>query len=274
MAANRSSEDQPYEHGARRALELRLELGLGDEPIPDLWTLVRDRTAQLAFRPFGAAAGDGLYLWNGDTALIIANSSTRSRLRQRFTVAHELGHHELHRPAEGSYLHTDKDIFASTDPVEQEANAFASHLLAPDPAIKRALAEWQVTDISPVVIARLMQRYGISYETAVFRTHNSGVINAGQRDRLLDAKRSSGVRAFCDQIHFNEFLSFPPAGGLPGPFEADVVQAYRAGGIGDDRLAELLRLPRLEALERVREAGVEAVGDELPADEFEALLGG
>jgi Zn-dependent peptidase ImmA (M78 family) len=158
LAANHFSGEQPHEHGARRALELRIELGLSDEPIPDLWALVRERGVHLAFRAFGEDAGDGLYVWNGDSALIVANSSTRSRLRQRFTVAHELGHHEIHRPAEGTYLHTDKNIHGSKDPIEQEANAFAGHLLAPDPALRRIFAEWQVVNVDPIVIARLMQR--------------------------------------------------------------------------------------------------------------------
>jgi hypothetical protein len=125
-----------------------------------------------------------------------------------------------------------------------------------------------------------MKHCGVSYETAVFRTHNvGGLIDAGQRDRLLAAKRETGVRTLCDRIHFNEFLAFPLPGNkrdtVPDAFEADVIQAYAARAIGEGRLAELLRLPTAAALERVREAGLEAPErDELTDEEFEALLEG
>ena len=40
MVAGPFSEELPYERGARRAVDLRLTLGLNDEPISDLWALV------------------------------------------------------------------------------------------------------------------------------------------------------------------------------------------------------------------------------------------
>lgn len=277
MAAGPSSRELPYETGARRALELRLEVGLADEPIRDLWSLVRERGVDLAFHDFGSNGGDGLYRWNGETALVAANSSTASRLRQRFTVAHELGHHELHRPDDGGpLLIADKDIFGRRDPLEEEANSFAGHLLMPDPAIARTLVEWQVTTIDTTVVARLMQRYGLSYEAVCYRLRNTRRISVGELDALLRAKEGLSVRALCESVGFNEFIDFPLPSLLPPAFESDVLRAYAAGAISDERLAELLRLPTVEqALAHARAAGVaERDGGELSDDEFEALLAG
>lgn len=277
MVAGPFSDELPYERGARRAVDLRLTLGLSDEPIPDLWTLVRQRDVNLAFRDFGPAGGDGLYRWNGETALIAANSSqTLPRLRQRFTVAHELGHHELHREGETPLLITDKDIFGRREPTEQEANAFAGHLLMPDPAIARAFEEWQVQQVDTTLVARLMQRFGVSFEVTVYRLHNAGRINAGQRDSLIEAKRQLGVRGICDSVGFNEYVEYPLPNALPAAFESDVLRAYAAGAIDAVRLAELLRAPNVEAaVAHARGAGVEgAVDDELSDEELEALLGG
>jgi Zn-dependent peptidase ImmA (M78 family) len=278
LAASPSSGELPYERGARRALELRLAVGVGDEPLADLWTLVRECGVQLAFHDFGPLGGDGLYKWNGEVALIAANASpTLSRLRQRFTVAHELGHHELHRQGGAPLLIADKDIFGrGGDPIEQEANAFAGHLLMPDPAIARALAEWQPPELGADVVARLMQRFGVSYEVAVYRLHNSGRINAGQRDALIAAKRQIGVRALCEAIRFNEFIDYPlPATPLPAAFESDVLQAYAARAMSDERLAELLRVEDADrARAFARAAGAELDENELSDEEFEALLGG
>jgi Zn-dependent peptidase ImmA (M78 family) len=277
LAASPFSEELPYERGARRALELRLEVGLSDEPIRDLWALVRGRGVSLAFHDFGANGGDGLYRWNGQTALIAANSSTSSRLRQRFTVAHELGHHELHREDGAPLLIADKDIFGRREPVEEEANSFAGHLLMPDPAIARTLGEWQVATADPPVVARLMQRYGLSYDAVCYRLRNARRITLGELDALRAAKERVGVRALCESVGFNEFIDFPLPAPLPPAFESDVLRAYAARAITDERLAELLRVPAVEqALAHARAAGVDVEHDsgELSDEEFEALLGG
>jgi len=60
--------------------------------------------------------------------------------RQRFSAAHELGHHELHAQEIEKKVHVDKgfrvllrdDVSSrGVDPLEIEANAFASELLMP-----------------------------------------------------------------------------------------------------------------------------------------------
>lgn len=54
---------------------------------------------------------------------------TKPATRQRFSVAHELGHIMLHTPNEATVYN--REISPGDDPIEQEANIFASRLLAP-----------------------------------------------------------------------------------------------------------------------------------------------
>ena len=54
---------------------------------------------------------------------------TRPATRQRFSVAHELGHIVLHNPTEATVYN--REISPSESPIEREANIFASRLLAP-----------------------------------------------------------------------------------------------------------------------------------------------
>ena len=49
--------------------------------------------------------------------------------RQRFSIAHELGHIVLHNPKGATVLN--REISPNDDPLETEANVFASRLLAP-----------------------------------------------------------------------------------------------------------------------------------------------
>lgn len=88
-----------------------------------------------------------------DAGLIVVNTHGRSLTRIRFTIAHELGHWCLghHRQAAGdALLHAlvDQRLNDASDPLrsgqqlaEVEANAFASALLMPVDAMRRARNE-------------------------------------------------------------------------------------------------------------------------------------
>ena len=54
---------------------------------------------------------------------------TKAVTRQRFSVAHEIGHIVLHCPTEATVYN--REISPSDSPIEHEANIFASRLLAP-----------------------------------------------------------------------------------------------------------------------------------------------
>ena len=77
-----------------------------------------------------------------DSAKVIAVNALHHPNRQRFTIAHELGHHVLHRQALEKSVHVDKvilkrDILAAqgVDEFEIQANIFASELLMPQELI-------------------------------------------------------------------------------------------------------------------------------------------
>ncbi|HVC24095.1 MAG TPA: ImmA/IrrE family metallo-endopeptidase [Candidatus Dormibacteraeota bacterium] len=75
---------------------------------------------------------------------VIGVNATQSPLRQRFTIAHELGHWRLHQ---GNNVRVDREvrlnfrIDAVWDSEEIQANRFAAELLVPRRAFDRALLE-------------------------------------------------------------------------------------------------------------------------------------
>lgn len=80
---------------------------------------------------------------NLEKKYLLVNSND-SVTRQRFTIAHELGHWILHR----KLMESNKDIAVlyrkplgetDSDPLEQEANCFAANLLVPKDMLKEAL---------------------------------------------------------------------------------------------------------------------------------------
>ncbi len=87
--------------------------------------------------------------------------------RQRFTVAHELGHIMLGHV--GKYQLINREPSAKDNPIEQAANVFASRLLAP------ACVLWALDARSPEQIAQLCQ---ISYQAASFRADRIALLYA------------------------------------------------------------------------------------------------
>lgn len=60
---------------------------------------------------------------------MIFYDDTKPPSRQRFSIAHEIGHIVLHNPTGATVLN--REMSPNDDPLEREANVFASRLLAP-----------------------------------------------------------------------------------------------------------------------------------------------
>ena len=89
----------------------------------------------------------GMAFVEGNRRLIWVNKSHHEN-RQRFTLAHEIGHHVMHHNLLKSGVHVDRSVLrrssvssSGTVAVEVEANAFASELLMPEFAVHNALEE-------------------------------------------------------------------------------------------------------------------------------------
>lgn len=73
----------------------------------------------------------------GDKAYITVSSLLQNPQRKRFSIAHELGHFEIHRTKSALLICMDKDIHEITGKIfEKEANEFASALLLPEQLFK------------------------------------------------------------------------------------------------------------------------------------------
>jgi len=123
-----------------------------------------------------------------DDAVIGLNVS-HSKTRQRFTLAHELGHFMMHKSS-GGHLHVDdRDFFVrfrtkhsreGLDIQEIEANAFAAELLMPTRFLEQDVK--QIKDgvsVSEEKSIRIMaNRYGVSLQALLFRLANQGLLES------------------------------------------------------------------------------------------------
>ncbi len=254
--------------GRDAAGALRLRLGMGFAPI-DIWRTLEKLEIPLALHDFGEGGGDGLYLWEDERALIVINSALRPS-RQRYTAAHELGHHEMHRHGTERTLFADTHVGAGTeDRLEKEAEAFAAYLLAPDETLHAWVSE-HPGEVTPETVVALMGELGLSYLALTYRLQNAGVVNKQQADtlRALPSVEAQLRRAGIDE---DAASSSPPP--LPRDHVNGALRLYEQHVIGSARLAELLNTNEASAMELLAERGI-ARADQplLDEDAAEQLL--
>jgi Zn-dependent peptidase ImmA (M78 family) len=108
------------------------------------------------------------------------------KVRQRFTIAHELGHFVLAHPMEpGEQVHVDKDYVVSLRDnrsatgayqKEVEANAFAASLLMPASFVRSAVSALDSDEITDGTIESLADDFGVSAQAMTIRLSSLGIL--------------------------------------------------------------------------------------------------
>lgn len=89
--------------------------------------------------------------------------------RQRFTIAHELGHFILHRKSQPTFNCSKESIYSGSDglmKLEREADDFASNLLMPGNLLRQKI-EGQEIDFR--LLGKLAKEFGVSLEAMCIR---------------------------------------------------------------------------------------------------------
>jgi Zn-dependent peptidase ImmA (M78 family) len=136
--------------------------------------------------------------------LIVYNDGNGSEGRQRFTVAHELGHYMVHRELQNEFACLDDEISTgerSKRDIEAEADQFASTLLMPYDDFRRQV---NGQPISFDLIGHCADRYGVSLTAAALRwidiAPERAILIASRDDHMLWAK--SNEDAFKSRAYF------------------------------------------------------------------------
>lgn len=170
---------------AERAAQLFLdEHGITEPPTP-LTKLARAAGVEIVREPFRDDEVSGMLLREPRQTVIIVNSAN-ARSRQRFTIAHELGHLKLHKgdvyvDGRARVNFRDGRSSTATDREEIAANAFAAALLMPDPWVRRAYENVvRNTRVqSELSLAELLSHnFGVSSQAMLLRLVNLGLVAA------------------------------------------------------------------------------------------------
>lgn len=138
----------------------REHFGMPDGPVDDLLTYVERAGVIVVRRPLGTAAQDAVSTWpDGGVPMMVVNTGL-SPDRERFTIAHELGHLVMHG--------------APGDDQEEQANQFASGS-APADQVRADL-----TGLGRRDMGRLMQlktKWGLSIAALTRRSKDIGELS-------------------------------------------------------------------------------------------------
>lgn len=158
----------------------RAEIGMKEEPRVDVREIAALLGIEIREKPLGDVSG---LLYREGSQVIIGVNSDHHINRKRFTIAHEIGHHQLHSH---NPLYVDKGFAVrlrdqksseAVDFEEIEANTFAAELLMPVWMLNKDAELQKATIDQERDIKALAERYGVSEQAMTFRLINLKIIS-------------------------------------------------------------------------------------------------
>lgn len=149
---------------------------INDLPIP-IEEIARQRGLDIKAYDLGEGISGVLAIDSGKGT--IGYNPTESKVRQRFTIAHEMGHFELHRKRnelfidkEFQVMFRDQNSSTGDSKKEQEANGFAAAILMPEKLLRQEI-ENNGFDISEErSLKELSRMFQVSATAMSFRIAN------------------------------------------------------------------------------------------------------
>ncbi|MFH8748307.1 helix-turn-helix domain-containing protein [Streptomyces rimosus] len=160
LSVDVDDEESSLPEEAARLLRKQWEIKAG--PVGHLVRIAENNGIVVVFSPAQTAAVDAYSFDDGYRPTIVLNPAKEDYYRQRFDVAHEIGHLVMHVDAEpGSKV------------VENQAHRFAAEFLLPADELVDVLpskADWRV-------LAMLKETYGVSLQALLYRSRSLGVMS-------------------------------------------------------------------------------------------------
>ena len=249
-----------------KAAEFREHLGLGVGPVRDLVQLIASGTrVDVAIMPMPGGLEAMTRRTPDSNAIIVAVTTSDNPERQRFSLAHELGHILF------DDFSDDLTTVHSEGPNETRAHDFARHFLAPLPGVQQVFDSMPGADPEALVSA-LVQWFGVSPTPAAIQLLALGAITEHEKATMTQSAGRLAVRygwaAEREALVADAQRPMPPQGIVKA-----ATHAYAEGKLSLRVLARLRGVTNISELEtELREAGLAPsdADDERPEMDFEA----
>lgn len=167
----------------RKADQLIRSCGISSAPV-DVERLALGLGIQVVKADLGTDVS-GLLVTNQSITMICVQQTDHKK-RQRFTIAHEIGHHVLNHQFEaGDHVHVDRGNYiskrgprasAGIDIKEIEANQFAACLLMPADLIQNDIAVLGRVTLLDSHVTELADKYQVSEQAMTIRLDSLGYL--------------------------------------------------------------------------------------------------
>lgn len=247
----------------RAADEFRASHGLGAQPLGDLIALIEQTTGHDVAILDADPDEHGLMMRDpARDRVFIGIARTPHPMRQRSSLAHELGHLVFQDYADDLKRRSSEEI---------RADAFARHLLIPAEGLTAWLARGAAA--TEALLSDVVQRFLVSPAIAAIAMRNAGYIDADIANQWMKIP----TRALATRFGWSDYYAAlqadassirPPQGLL-----ARAVAGYVEGVVSAQAIATLRGVPVENVLEEFAEAGIVPTGtddagfelDELPS---------
>lgn len=237
--------------GRAAAERFRSEHHLGTQPLGDLVAIIEQSTGiDVAVLDAGPDE-HGLTMRDPQRgAIFIGVARTTRPMRQRSTLAHELGHVLFE-----DWTQNDDTTLGERTPVEIRADAFARHLLIPLPGLQEFVG--QPETITEGTLSAVVQRFLVSPAIASIALHQADYIDTDTKKEWLKltapvlAARFGWIdqyRALQDESNHRR---------APQRLLARAIRGYVEGVLPVEAIATLRGMPAQDVQQELAEAGIE-----------------
>jgi len=244
------------------AADFRKQHGLGDGPIKDMFELVHAAAGVDVISMDASEAEHGLSMTDPATGrTVIAVATTPHPMRQRSSIAHELGH-VLSGDLEGHHLPTP----GQRSPQEIRADAFARHLLLPLDAIRRRFPTSEV-EVFLSDLSDLVQEFEVSPHLAAIQLRTLSLIDQDTCSSwgLLSTTQLAISFGWLSQYRSLAADSAQPR--APQSLMTRAVEGYRRGVLG---ITELATWYGQDAADLEQQLGPQPLPQSVPDDDWDS----
>lgn len=236
--------------GRTAAERFRESHRLGHQPLGDLVALVEQSTgidvAVLAAGP----DEHGLTMRDPRRGTVfIGVARTTMPMRQRSTLAHELGHVKFE-----DWADSNAGDWSRRSPGEKRADAFARHLLVPLLGLRDFIGK--PTRVSLSTLSAVVQRFLVSPALAAIALEQAGYIDEPTKQawQTMTTPRLAVRFGWSDQYHAMQAESDRPR--APQRLLARAIQGYTEGVLSVQAIATLRGISAQRAEAELRDAGI------------------
>jgi Zn-dependent peptidase ImmA (M78 family)/DNA-binding XRE family transcriptional regulator len=220
----------------------RLRLGLGDQPIPNIRSLLESEVGVRIFYARLPRIFAGMYIFVDGLGGCMLINSVHPAEKQRASISHEYAHLIVDRYTAGiDYL----TIFGRKPANERFAESFAMSFLMPASSVRFRFNEivnttgnFQVGDL-----VKLKHRYFVSMEAMALRLESLGLLKQG----TWELQKEKGLPIRAAEKRLGLVTEARPEAAYPDRYRLLAVHAYERGELSEKEVANYLRCDIWEA---------------------------